>query len=374
MTIREFKVSVDESKIDDLYKRIDLTRWPDEVNDEIWTLGTKKSFLKDAVQYWRNDFDWMIHEKQINDFGSYKFKTKDDLEIHFIHSKSGSENSIPIIITHGWPGSIQEFFKIIPLLNKDKDGLSFDVICPSMPGYGFSDKPSQKGYDSKKIAEINHELMTALGYKKYLVQGGDWGSTVSKWSAELFPNEVLGLHLNLVIAFPPEKDDPMEGVTNQEKVLLGRYAKYLELGSGYFEIQRTKPQTLGYSLNDSPVGLAGWIIEKFHSWTDDEKDKLIVSLEDVLSIVSLYWFSESITSSMRLYNENGREGFSKSKVEVPTGCALFKNEIMLPPKAWAEEIYNLIHWEHYDGGHFAALEKPETLEKDIRLFVQKLKI
>ena len=374
MTIREFKVSVDESKIDDLYKRIDLTRWPDEVNDEIWTLGTKKSFLKDAVQYWRNDFDWMIHEKQINTFGSYKFKTKDDLEIHFIHSKSGSENSIPIIITHGWPGSIQEFFKIIPLLNNDKDGLSFDVVCPSMPGYGFSDKPSQKGYDSKKIAEINHELMTALGYKKYLVQGGDWGSTVSKWSAELFPNEVLGLHLNLVIAFPPEKDDPMEGVTDQEKVLLGRYAKYLELGSGYFEIQRTKPQTLGYSLNDSPVGLAGWIIEKFHSWTDDEKDKLIVSLEDVLSIVSLYWFSESITSSMRLYNENGREGFSKSKVEVPTGCALFKNEIMLPPKAWAEEIYNLIHWEHYDGGHFAALEKPEILEKDIRLFVQKLKI
>ena len=374
MTIREFKVSVDESKIDDLYKRIDLTRWPDEVNDEIWTLGTKKSFLKDAVQYWRNDFNWKIHEKQINDLGSYKFKTKDDLEIHFIHSKSDSKNSIPIIITHGWPGSIQEFFKIIPLLNKDKDGLSFDVVCPSMPGYGFSDKPSQKGYDSKKIAEINHELMTALGYKKYLVQGGDWGSTVSKWSAELFPNEVLGLHLNLVIAFPPEKDDPMEGVTDQEKVLLGRYAKYLELGSGYFEIQRTKPQTLGYSLNDSPVGLAGWIIEKFHSWTDDEKDKLIVSLEDVLSIVSLYWFSESITSSIRLYNENGREGFSKSKVEVPTGCALFKNEIMLPPKAWAEEIYNLIHWEHYDGGHFAALEKPETLERDIRLFVQKLKI
>ena len=173
MTIREFKVSVDESKIDDLYKRIDLTRWPDEVNDEIWTLGTKKSFLKDAVQYWRNDFDWKIHEKQINDFGSYKFKTKDDLEIHFIHSKSDSENSIPIIITHGWPGSIQEFFKIIPLLNKDKDGLSFDVVCPSMPGYGFSDKPSHKGYNSRKIAEINHELMTALGYKKYLVQGGD---------------------------------------------------------------------------------------------------------------------------------------------------------------------------------------------------------
>ena len=374
MSIREFKVSVDETKIDDLYKRIDLTRWPDEVNDEIWTLGTKKSFLKDAVKYWRNDFNWKIHEKQINDFGSYKFKTKDDLEIHFIHSKSDSENSIPIIITHGWPGSIQEFFKIIPLLNKDKDGLSFDVVCPSMPGYGFSDKPSQKGYDSKKIAEINHELMTALGYKKYLVQGGDWGSTVSKWSAELFPNEVLGLHLNLVIAFPPEKDDPMEGVTDQEKVLLGRYAKYLELGSGYFEIQRTKPQTLGYSLNDSPVGLAGWIIEKFHSWTDDEKDKLIVSLDDVLSIVSLYWFSESITSSMRLYNENGRGGFSKSKIEVPTGCALFKNEIMLPPKAWAEEIYNLIHWKHYDGGHFAALEKPDTLEKDIRLFVKKLKI
>ena len=374
MSIREFKVSVDEYKIEDLYKRIDLTRWPDEINDEIWTLGTKKSFLKDAVQYWRNDFDWKKHEKQINDFGSYKFKTKDDLEIHFIHSKSNSKSSIPILITHGWPGSVQEFFKIIPLLNKDRDGLSFDVICPSMPGYGFSDKPSEKGYNSKKIAEINHELMMALGYKKYVVQGGDWGATVSKWAAELYPKEVLGLHLNLVIAFPPEKDDPMERVTEQEQVLLARYAKYLELGSGYFEIQRTKPQTLGYSLNDSPVGLAGWIIEKFHSWTDDEKNKLVVSLEDVLSIVSLYWFSESITSSMRLYNENGREGFTKSRVDVPTGCALFKNEIVLPPKAWAEEIYNLIHWKHYDGGHFAALEKPETLEKDIRLFVQKLRI
>ena len=374
MSIREFKVSVDEYKIEDLYKRIDLTRWPDEINDEIWTLGTKKSFLKDAVQYWRNDFDWKKHEKQINDFGSYKFKTKDDLEIHFIHSKSNSKSSIPILITHGWPGSVQEFFKIIPLLNNDRDGLSFDVICPSMPGYGFSDKPSEKGYNSKKIAEINHELMMALGYKKYVVQGGDWGATVSKWAAELYPKEVLGLHLNLVIAFPPEKDDPMEGVTEQEQVLLARYAKYLELGSGYFEIQRTKPQTLGYSLNDSPVGLAGWIIEKFHSWTDDEKNKLVVSLEDVLSIVSLYWFSESITSSMRLYNENGREGFTKSRVDVPTGCALFKNEIVLPPKAWAEEIYNLIHWKHYDGGHFAALEKPETLEKDIRLFVQKLRI
>ena len=374
MSIREFKVSVDEYKIEDLYKRIDLTRWPDEINDEIWTLGTKKSFLKDAVQYWRNDFDWKKHEKQINDFGSYKFKTKDDLEIHFIHSKSNSKSSIPILITHGWPGSVQEFFKIIPLLNNDRDGLSFDVICPSMPGYGFSDKPSEKGYNSKKIAEINHELMMALGYKKYVVQGGDWGATVSKWAAELYPKEVLGLHLNLVIAFPPEKDDPMEGVTEQEQVLLARYAKYLELGSGYFEIQRTKPQTLGYSLNDSPVGLAGWIIEKFHSWTDDEKNKLVVSLEDVLSIVSLYWFSESITSSMRLYNENGREGFTKSRVDVPTGCALFKNEIVLPPKAWAEEIYNLIHWKHYDGGHFAALEKPEALEKDIRLFVQKLRI
>ena len=374
MSIREFKVSVDESQIEDLHKRIDLIRWPDEINDEMWSLGTKKSFLKDAMHFWKNDFDWRKHENQINDFGSYKFKTKDGLEIHFIHSKSKSENSIPILITHGWPGSIQEFFKIIPLLNQYKDGLSFDVICPSMPGYGFSDKPTEKGYDSKKIAQINHELMVALGYKKYIVQGGDWGSTVSKWSAELYPKEVMGLHLNLVIAFPPEKDDPMEGVTEHEQALLGRYAKYLELGSGYFEIQRTKPQTLGYSLNDSPVGLAGWIIEKFHSWTDDEKDKLMVSLEDVISIVSLYWFSESITSSMRLYNENGREGFSKSRINVPTGCALFKNEIMLPPKAWAKEIYNLIHWEHYDGGHFAALEKPEILEKDIRLFVQKLKI
>ena len=264
--------------------------------------------------------------------------------------------------------------KIIPLLNKGMDGISFNVVCPSMPGYGFSYKPSKLGTNSKEIAKIEHELMLELGYNQYIAQGGDWGSTVSKWMADLFKDNCVGLHLNLVLAFPPEGDNPMKDVSEEEIKAMKNFEKYNEKGFGYFAIQSTKPQTLGYALSDSPIGLAGWIIEKFHAWTNDDHDALVIPLDEVLAIISLYWFTNSITSSTRLYFENGQAGFSFDPVVQPTGCAIFEHEIVRPPKAWADKIYNITHWKNHPGGHFAALENPKLLAQDIIEFIKSSKI
>lgn len=226
--------------------------------------------------------------------------------------------------------------------------------------------------NSENIARIQHELMCALGYEKYVVQGGDCGATISKWMAELYPENCIGIHLNLVIAFHPDGQDPMKGVTPNEIKLLENFNKYKSQGYGYYEIQRTKPQTIGYGLNDSPIGLAAWIAEKFYGWFDTKTNKLVVSNDEVLSIISLYWFTETATSSARLYKENGEIGFSFNKIIQPMAGAIFKKDIMIPPRAWAEEIYNVVQWNEYDGGHFAALEKPEILANDITNFISKI--
>ena len=371
--IEKFNVHISDKDIDELRTKIKLTRWPDEINNERWSHGTSLSFLKKLSKYWLDDFDWRIHEDQINKIGSYKFKTKSGLKIHFLHSKSNKKNAIPIVMTHGWPGSIQEFLKIIPILHKESK-IPIDIICPSLPGFGFSDKPKETGMNSKKIAKLQHELMMNLGYKKYVVQGGDWGSTVSKWMAELYPEHCIGIHLNLVIAYPPEGEDPMEGVTSAELKMLENYDKYKTQGYGYYEIQKTKPQTIGYGLNDSPIGLAAWISEKYYGWFEEKSNNLVISNDEVLSIISLYWFTQSITSSARLYKENGDFGFSFNNINQPMAGAIFKRDIMLPPRAWAEKIYDVVQWNEYEGGHFAALERPETLAKDLIKFINKLEI
>ena len=371
--IKEFQININDAQIEYLHKKIELTRWPDEINNEFWSHGTSMSFLKDLSKYWINDFNWRTHEKVLNDIGSYKFTSKTGLEIHYLHVKSNNKNALPLVMTHGWPGSIQEFIKVIPLI-QEKSDRPIDIICPSLPGFGFSDKPHNLGMNSEEIAKIQHELMIALGYKKYIVQGGDWGATVSKWMAELFPENCIGIHLNLVIAFPPNTDNPMEGVTDKELKLLENFNKYKTQGYGYYEIQKTKPQTIGYGLNDSPIGLAAWISEKFYGWFDGNDNNLVISNDEVLSIISLYWFTESITSSARLYKENGDLGFSFNSIKQPMAGAIFKRDIMLPPKVWAEKIYNVVQWNEYDGGHFAAMEKPLQLAEDINLFIQKLNL
>ena len=371
--ISEFLINVPDEQISDLYNRIKHTRWPDEINDQYWSHGTKMSFLKDLSKYWVDEFNWKDQEKKINDIGSFKFKTNSGLSIHFLHAKSDHKDAVPLVMTHGWPGSIQEFIKIIPIIQKESE-IPVDIICPSLPGFGFSDKPASTGMNSKEIAKLQHELVMALGYKKYVVQGGDWGATVSKWMAELFPDHCIGIHLNLVIAFPPEGENAMDGITDHELAMLENYNKYKENGFGYYEIQKTKPQTIGYGLNDSPVGLAAWISEKFYGWFEGNDNNLVVTNDEVLGIISLYWFTESITSSARLYKENGDFGFSFNSIKQPMAGAIFKKDIMLPPKVWAENIYNIVQWNEYDGGHFAALEKPMQLARDINLFIQKLNL
>jgi len=371
--IEKFPINVKDSEIELLHNKIKLTRWPDEVNDSKWSHGTSLTFMQKVADYWVDNFDWRHHEKLLNDIGSYKFKTQSGIKLHFLHKPSTNPNAIPLMLTHGWPGSVQEFIKLIPILEKDND-IDFHIVCPSLVGFGFSDAAKEPGMSSEEIAKLQHELMLELGYTKYVVQGGDWGSTVSKWMAELFPESCMGIHLNLIIAWPPPDADPLEGLTANEIAGLKNHEKYQTIGSGYYAIQSTKPQTLGYGLNDSPIGLAAWIIEKFHAWTDDENDKLIIDLDEVLAIVSLYWFTESITSSARIYKANGGTGFSFNSIETPFAGAIFNNEIIKPPRAWAEKIYNIVQWNEFDGGHFAAIENPDVLAADIISFVKKLEL
>ncbi len=228
--IEEFIVKVSEKDIDLLNKKIDLTRWPDEINHR-WSHGTDLNFLKELTNYWRNEFNWRDHEKKINDIGSYRYTTKSGLKLHFLHSKSKNDNAIPLVMTHGWPGSIQEFLKIIPIIQKNSD-IPIDIICPSLPGFGFSDKPKEVGMDSKQIAILQHELLIALGYDKYIVQGGDWGATISKWMAELYPDHCIGIHLNMIIAWPPADKDPLENTSQEEQKLMANFEKYKEQGVG----------------------------------------------------------------------------------------------------------------------------------------------
>lgn len=371
--IKEFVIHIDDTDIDLLHKKIELTRWPDEINNEFWSHGTDMSFLKNLSKYWIHNFNWRAHERKLNNIGSYKFTSKSGLDIHFLHAKSNKKNALALVMTHGWPGSIQEFIKVIPLI-QNQSPRPVDIICPSLPGFGFSDKPKELGMNSEEIAKIQHELVMGLGYKEYVVQGGDWGATVSKWMAELFPENCIGIHLNLVIAFPPNTENPMEDVTENELKLLENFNKYKTQGYGYYEIQKTKPQTIGYGLNDSPVGLAAWITEKFYGWFDGNDNNLVISNDEVLSIISLYWFTESITSSVRLYKENGDFGFSFNSVQQPMAGALFNKDIMIPPRAWAEKIYNIVQWNEYDGGHFAAMEMPKELSNDVIQFINKLEL
>jgi len=361
--IEKFNIEIPQKDIEFLNKKLELTRWADEIDDnDNWSDGTNLNFLKDLCRYWQNDFDWREQEKILNDIGSFKFHY-DGGYIHFLHSKSNNPNAKNLILTHGWPGSIQEFIKVIKYL-RDESNADFNIVCPSLPGFGFSSKPKSRGADSEAIARIHNSLMMELGYDKYIAQGGDWGATVSKWMADLYPDNCIGLHLNLVIAFPPDKE-PMQDVTDQEIKLLDNFEKYKSQGYGYYEIQKTKPQTIGYLLNDSPAGLAAWISEKFYGWFEDGSKDIVISIDELLSIISLYWFTESGASSARLYKENNGLGFSFNKVKQPTAGAIFKNDIMIPPRIWAENIYNIVQWNVYEGGHFAALERPQKLAKDI---------
>ncbi|MCB1671877.1 MAG: epoxide hydrolase, partial [Pseudomonadales bacterium] len=382
-SIREFRIDIPEQAIVDLRQRLALTRYPDQIDNTTWEYGTDQEFLADLVDYWQNRFDWRSQERELNSFDQYKTEIE-GLDIHFIHQRSPHPEAIPLLLVHGWPGSIAEFRKIIgPLTDPTRYGGqasdAFHVIAPSLPGFGFSDKPDAPGYSPEKIAHLLAALMERLGYERYGLQGGDWGAIINRYLAASYPDRLIGLHSNFVLA---GNADGQASATPEELEKREIREAYMSNERGYQQIQGTKPQTLGYALNDSPAGLAAWIVEKFHGWSDipqDQRSNLYdkFSRDELLTNVSIYWFTETITSSMRIYYENRnapRLGGPVGYVSVPTGGAIFPAEISATPRGWAERSYNIVRWTVMPrGGHFAALEEPELLIEDVREFYAGLR-
>jgi len=385
IAIRPFVVQVPDAVLEDLQTRLRHTRYPDEIFGAEWDYGTDLAYQRELITYWAEDFDWRAQERQINAFDHYKTMI-DGLDIHFIHQRSPVESATPLLISHGWPGSFLEFMKVIgPLTDPVAYGGNaedaFHVVVPSVPGFGFSDKPSERGYGPAQMGDIFAKLMERLGYQRYGAQGGDWGSAITRRLAAEHPNRVIGLHLNLISAEPPPGvDDPEAGVPAAELERMRERQAFWAPERGYSDIQGTKPQTLGYALNDSPAGQAAWIIDKVHILCDCPRGhEQKFTKDELLANITLYWVTQTATSASRIYFESRRQagngtGGNAGYLEVPTGAALFPNEIALPPRKWAEARFNIVHWtEMPRGGHFAALEEPELYVEDVRAFFGSLR-
>ena len=380
--VRPFTIDVPDEVLVDLRERLARTRLPDDLPGTAWDYGTDREYLEELLAYWRDEFDWRSQEWLLNGFDHFKTDV-DGLDVHFIHQRSPHEDALPLVITHGWPGSIMEFYKIIPLLvdptNYGGDASdAFHVVAPSIPGYGFSGKPAGRGWNPEKMAEVIGKLMERLGYDRYGTQGGDWGSIISRWQAVQHPDRVVGVHINMVTAGPPAGvEDPTAGVPPEELARTRERQEFFADERGYSNIQGTKPQTLGYGLNDSPAGLAAWIVEKFRTWCDCAGDvESRFTKDELLTNVMIYWATQTITSSTRIYYESRHTPPSREMgyIETPVGCAIFPKELFIPPRAWAEAAFNVTHWtEMPRGGHFAALEEPELLTEDVRKFFRALR-
>lgn len=378
--IAPFKIHVDDSVLTDLKQRLARTRFPGEIARSDWDYGTNLGYLKELITYWHDRYDWRAAERRLNQFDQFTTNI-DGLDVHFIHQRSKNPNAMPIAITHGWPGSVVEFTKIIgpltePAAHGGNASDSFHVVAISVPGFGFSGKPTERGYSPERIAGIVAKLMARLGYTKYGLQGGDWGSSISRFVAINDASHVAGLHLNFCLAGPPSgAKDPNEGVTPAELERTSARQSFFDTERGYFLEQSTKPQTIGYSLDDSPAGLAAWIVEKFRSWSDVDGDvEKKFTKDELLTNITLYWVTQSGASSARIYYENQRAKPPQKRVEVPTACAVFPKEISIAPRRWVEAQYNVTRWtEMPRGGHFAAMEEPDLLVDDVRAFFRTLR-
>lgn len=357
--IRPFRIAVPEPDLSDLRERLRRTRWPERECVDDWSQGVPLEYTRELAAYWAEEYDWRAREERLNRFDQFITEI-DGLDIHFIHQRSANPDALPLVITHGWPGSIAEFSKVIEPLTAD-----FHVVCPTLPGYGFSGKPATAGWTIERIALAWDTLMTRLGYGRYGAQGGDWGAVVT---TSIGRNGLgcIGIHLNMPIAAPP---GPLDDPTPAELAALAAFAHYEKWDSGYSKQQSTRPQTLGYGLADSPVGQLAWIVEKFWAWTDcDGHPENALSKDEMLDDVMLYWLTNSAASSARLYWESFGK-MAPGKVEVPTGVAAFPKEIMKAPRNWCEARYNITHWTDMPrGGHFAAFEQPELFVEDVREF------
>ncbi len=369
-SIAPFEIAIDDAQLDDLKRRLSATRWPDKETPTDWSQGIPLAYVRDVCRYWEKDYDWRTREKLLNRFPQFRTAI-DGVGIHFIHVRSPHQNALPLVMTHGWPGSIVEFQKVIePLTNPTQHGGkaedAFHVVCPSLPGYGFSDKPTTTGWNVEKIGRAWSVLMPRLGYQKYVAQGGDWGAVVTTAIGMQDPANCLGIHLNMPIVTPDP--ETMNDLTEREKSALAGMQHYNDWDSGYSKQQSTRPQTLGYGLADSPSGQAAWIIEKFWSWMDcDGHPENIASRDELLDNVMLYWLPNNAASSARLYWESFNN-VARDPVKVPVGCSMFPKEIFRSSRRWAEKRFDkLVYWNDLDkGGHFAAFEQPATFINEVR--------
>jgi microsomal epoxide hydrolase len=371
--IEKFEIHVPDAVLDDLKRRLERARLPDQIPGTGWEYGMPLDYLRPLVDYWRDRYDWRAQERALNRLEHFR-TTIDGQSIHFAHVRSRHADAFPLIVSHGWPGSIVEFLKIAePLTDPETSGGTrsdaFHLVLPSLPGYGFSEPTRTRGWDSRRIAQAFAELMRRLGYARYGAQGGDWGAMVTANLALVDPEHVAGIHTNLPLAETPKDPGPL---TEREKADLADLARFASEESGYQRVQGTKPQSLGFSLNDSPVGLCAWIVEKFKTWSDcgDDPEKSFTR-DELLTNVMVYWVTQTITSSMRLYYETfkgGRVGLEK-RIETPTGVARFPREVMRFPRSWVERHYNVTRWTELPrGGHFAAMEVPELFVPEVRAF------
>ncbi len=376
---RPFKIRVDEAVLRDLKERLARARFPDQIEGAGWDYGVDLNYLKELVEYWRTRYDWRAQERKLNQFNHFKTNI-DGLDVHFIHQRSKEKNALPLVIVHGWPGSFYEFYKIIgpltdPVAHGGKAEDAFHVVVPSLPGFGFSGKPRQPGWSVSRMSDVIAKLMARLGYTRYGAQGGDWGAGVARWLGNYDSEHVVGIHLNFVNANPPNAANPYEGVTAAERERMEKRQQELQNHRAYAAIQGTRPQTLGYALNDSPVGLAAWVVDKFYAWSDHGGNlEKSFSKDELLTNVMIYWVTQTPTSSARIYFERQFFTGDRRSGRVPVGVALFPKEINVPPRKWVEAQYNITHWTDMPrGGHFAALEEPQLLIEDVRKFFRGLR-
>ena len=383
MAVQPYKIEIPDSVLDDLKSRLERTRWPDELPGTGWDYGSNLDYVKELVEYWRTKFDWHAQEKLINSFSHFKSKV-DGLNIHFIHEKGKGPNPMPLVITHGWPGTFFEMYKVIPMLSDPAShggdpADAFDVVAPSMPGYGFSDATDKRGLSVLSIGDLWAKLMSEnLGYQRFAAQGGDWGARVTAKLGLSHGDKVIGIHTTSTSSPTPYQGPGTRELSEAENAMLAQRVQWLADEGGYSHIQATKPQTLSYGLNDSPAGLAAWIVEKYRTWSDCGGDvESRFTKDELLTTITIYWVTQSINSSTRLYYESFFQDWDLAKdekIQVPVAIASFPRENSVPLREWAERSFNIQQWTDMpSGGHFAALEEPDRLVEDIRKFFRGLR-
>ncbi|MBN7797950.1 alpha/beta fold hydrolase [Parahaliea mediterranea] len=380
-SIRPFTIDVPESTLRDLHARLANTRWPDRETVDDWSQGIPLNYVRDVADYWAKDYDWRARERHLNRWPQFVTDIA-GTGIHFIHARSPHADALPLILSHGWPGSVVEFHKVIaPLVDPTAHGgdasEAFHVVAPSLPGYGFSGKPATSGTGVERIGRLWGELMARLGYERYVAQGGDWGSMVTQSMGQTETGHCAGIHINMPIVLPDP--DTMAELTPTEQAALEAMDDYQRWGSGYSKQQSTRPQTLGYALADSPVGQLAWVLEKFQAWTDCERDgkkhpEHVLTRDELLDNVMFYWLNNAAASSARLYWESFNTP-NLDPIAMPVGCSIFPREIFRSSRRWAEKrFHNLIYWNELDrGGHFAAFEQPELFVGELRAAFRSLR-